>query len=162
MIDILPILDIDSLVRWRKIVIESVFGHAPDFDLIDENRRYFLEHIEDGTYFPLTAFYDEDEAGCAAACFYDELPSPDNSEGRCAKIMNVYVKPQYRGIGIARRMISLLVEEAGKRHCGKICLETTEEGRPIYKALGFAPMGDMMVYLRTQSDPAITSDKTTG
>lgn len=43
------------------------------------------------------------------------------------------------------------MDEAKKRGCGKIYLETTAEGRPVYKSLGFREMADMMKYYDTEN-----------
>ena len=65
--------------------------------------------------------------------------------------MNIYVRKQFRNHGIAHAIVGRLIEEAKKRGCGKIYLETTEEGKPVYASLGFRDMPDMMKYYDTES-----------
>ena len=79
-------------------------------------------------------------------CFYSELPSPDNPGGLCAYLMNIYVRSSFRKMGVAHRIVGRLIEEARKSGCGKIYLETTPEGRPVYESIGFLDMPDMMKY----------------
>ncbi|MDE7347002.1 MAG: GNAT family N-acetyltransferase, partial [Muribaculaceae bacterium] len=86
------------------------------------------------------------ECGCGAVCFTDELPSPDNPTGRCAYLMNIYVREPFRKHGIAHHVVSHLIEVAKKRECGKIYLETTADGKSVYSSLGFKDMPDMMKY----------------
>ena len=72
------------------------------------------------------------------------MPSPDNPAGRCAYIMNIYVRPPYRCNGIAHRLVARLADVSRDLRCGKIYLETTDNAAPIYSSLGFRPMTNMM------------------
>ncbi|MDE6080982.1 MAG: GNAT family N-acetyltransferase [Muribaculaceae bacterium] len=76
---------------------------------------------------------------------------PDNPSRKCAYLMNIYVREAFSREWIALKIVSRLVDEAKKRGCGKIYLETTAEGRPVYKSLGFREMADMMKYYDTEN-----------
>lgn len=138
------ITDIENLISWRQEVIENVFDVTPDSILLAANVDYYLRHISDGTHVAFVAMDGDAEIGCGAVCFTEELPSPDNPTGRCAYLMNIYVRSPYRGKGIASHIVEKLVEIARDRDCDKIYLETTDKGRPVYTALGFRDMPDMM------------------
>ncbi len=146
MVKIREIKYIPTLMSWRAEVIEHVFGEKADETLLAANRRYYEKHIADGSHYAIVAEYDGTECGCGAVCFTDELPSPDNPSGRCAYLMNIYVRESFRKHGVAHQIISRLIEEAKNRDCGKIYLETTEDGRPVYQSLGFHDLPDMMKY----------------
>lgn len=117
-----------TLMRWRTEVIKNVFGMDPHPRLLVSNRQYYRSHIADGTHIAFVADCDGEECGCGAVCFTDELPSPENPTGKCAYLMNIYVREPYRNRGIAHFIVRRLVEEARKRECGKIYLETTSKG----------------------------------
>lgn len=136
--------DIAQLVRWRCEVIEAVFGTAPTDAVIEANRDYYMRHIPDGTHYAVVAEDDGVDVGCGSVCFYDELPSPDNPRGRCAYIMSIYVKSEYRSRGAGHVIMEHLVEISRSRGCGKIYLETTESGKSLYRSLGFVGMPDML------------------
>ena len=146
MILLKEIKDIPALIRWREEVIGHVFGQKPDKRLIMANRQYYEEHIADGTHIALVAEYDGVECGCGAVCFTDELPSPDNPSGKCAYLMNIYVREAFRRHGLAHKIVSRLIEVERSRDCWKIYLETTDDGRPVYQSLGFRDFPDMMKY----------------
>ena len=146
MVTLIEIKDIDTLMSWREEVISHVFGEQPTQTLLDANRMYYGEHIADGTHSAFIASYDGVECGCGAVCFTEELPSPDNPTGRCAYLMNIYVREPFRKHGIAHQLVSHLIDVAKQRDCGKIYLETTAEGKPVYSSLGFNDMPDMMKY----------------
>ena len=61
--------------------------------------------------------------------------------------MNVYTMKEWQRQGIARKMVSMLIDEARKRGVTEISLDATEEGRPLYKKLGFAELTEGMVML---------------
>lgn len=150
MVELKQITNIPELMRWRQEVILNVFGQRPDDSLLAANSRYYATHVADGSHLAFVAAVDGEDAGCGAVCLTDELPSPDNPSGHCAYLMNIYVREAFRNQGVAHRIVSHLIEEARSRGCGKIYLETTAEGKPVYTSLGFRDMPDMMKYYGTE------------
>ena len=147
MIDAMELKRIDnipSLMIWRKEVIENVFGIEPDSSLLEANREYYSHHIPDGTHIAFVAVEGETEMGCGGVCITEELPSPDNPTGKCGYLMNIYVRKPFRNKGVAHEIVRHLIRIAGEAQCGKIYLETTEDGRPVYASLGFEDMTGMM------------------
>lgn len=143
------IREVPALMCWREEVIRNVFGSEPDNQLLEANRDYYSRHISDGSHIAFVAEYNGDECGCGGVCLTEELPSPDNPTGRCAYLMNIYVRKNFRNRGIAHRIVMRLIEEAKKHDCGKIYLETTADGKPVYSSVGFEDMPDMMKYYDT-------------
>lgn len=150
MIDLKEIKDIDTLMAWRGEVIRNVFGEDAGTRLLEANRQYYFRHIRDGAHIAFVAAYQGTDCGCGGICFSDELPSPDNPSGKCAYLMNIYVREAFRKHGIAHKIVLRLIEEAKKHNCGKIYLETTAEGKRVYTSLGFREMADMMKYYDTK------------
>lgn len=132
------------LMAWRQEVINSVFDTIPDFDLLQANRDYYTRHIKDGSHVAIIASCDGEDCGCGAVCFHEEMPSPDNPSGRCAYLMNIYVRSASRRCGVAHAIVAHLIGLAKDRGVTKIYLETTSAGRKIYESLGFTNMQDMM------------------
>ncbi|HEX8471091.1 MAG TPA: GNAT family N-acetyltransferase [Brevundimonas sp.] len=62
---------------------------------------------------------------------------------KCAPVLNVHdvaVLPQYRGLGLARRMLHLVEVLAIERNCCKLTLEVLEGNQPakaLYRSIGF-------------------------
>lgn len=151
MVELKEIRSIPVLMRWREEVIRNVFGQNPDERLLLANRQYYTQHIAEGTHLAFVATLGGAEVGCGAICLTDELPSPDNPSGKNGYLMNIYVREAFRKQGVAHLIVSRLIEEAVSHGCGKIYLETTVEGKPVYSSLGFRDMPDMMKYYDTKN-----------
>lgn len=146
MLEIVPLTDIDRLVEWRREVVGEVFGAVPSAELLSANRRYYGRHIPDGSHLAVVARNEGVDTGCGAICLSDELPSPDNPSGRCAYLMNIYVRPAYRSQGIGHAIVRHLVETARRKDCDKIYLETTTGARSLYHSIGFKELSGILRY----------------
>jgi GNAT superfamily N-acetyltransferase len=147
-LNIESITDINVAMSWRMEVLHCVFNIPEDADttsLYRENRNYYLQHLTEGTHTACIASMNGMQVGCGGLCYHDEMPSPDNPNGRCAYLMNIYVRPQYRRQNIAHSIIRWLVGEALGRGVKKIYLESTPAGYPVYESMGFREMKDMMI-----------------
>lgn len=150
-ITIRQVIVIPTLMHWRKEVIENVFGVIPSKSLLVANRRYYQRHIADGSHIAIVAVTDGADVGCGALCLSEELPSPDNPSGRCAYLMNIYVRRQHRGHGIGHTIVRWLVAKARELGCDKIYLETTDSIRSLYHNIGFEELHGFMKYADIQN-----------
>lgn len=115
MAELRQITALPTLMRWRAEVIRNVFGVEPHPRLLVANRQYYRKHIADGSHLAFVAAENGEDCGCGSVCFTDELPSPDNPTGRCAYLMNIYVREPFRNRGTAHLIVGRLLEEARKR-----------------------------------------------
>lgn len=81
-------------------------------------------------------------------CIYETLPTPSCLNGKNGLLLNVYTLPEYRRQGLAKKSISLLIEEAKKQKVDKIVLSATDDGYWLYQDLGFKEIDrEMMLSL---------------
>ena len=62
---------------------------------------------------------------------------------------DLYVKPEMRGKGIGKVMLSFLAKLAVQRNCGRLewwCLDWNEPSIRFYKQMGAVPMDEWTVY----------------
>ena len=85
----------------------------------------------------ILAYDGEWAIGCATICYITVMPTFDHPTGKRAHLMNVYTNSEYRRQGIARQMVTMLLNEAKERCVTYVSLDTTQSGEPLYKALGF-------------------------
>ena len=74
------------------------------------------------------------------------LPRPDGSAlelGPEAIVLNVYVEREWRRRGIAEALMGELLQALAERGIGRIVLHASEEGRGLYRRLGFTPTNEM-------------------
>lgn len=138
---------IELLMEWRMEVLHEIFNvptDEPMQKLERENRRYYQETIPTGGHIACFAYAGNKIIGCGGICIYSELPSPDNLSGKCAYLMNIYTRPQFRGQGVGKRLVKWLVKQAVQQNITKIYLESSKQGRPFYEGIGFNNMPDMM------------------
>ena len=95
------------------------------------------DFFKNGDQTTVLAFDGEDPIGCATICYIALMPTVDHPGGKRAHIMNVYVRRKHRRQGIAREMLSFILDEAKRRGVSYVSLDATEQGKPLYKALGF-------------------------
>ncbi len=140
--------DLDLLVQWRMETLQEVFASEKNSfpeNLEEENRRYYQRAIPAGEHIACFACADGETVGCGGLCLYREMPSPENPNGWCAYLMNIYCRPVYRRQGVGEAIVNWLLDQAKERGITKIYLETSGDGRHLYEKIGFTEMRDMMI-----------------
>lgn len=133
---------LDLLVSTRIEVLRAAnrLDDSADMSRVTaQSRAYYREALSDGSHTGILAFDGDRFAGAGGVSYYRVMPTFHNPSGRCAYIMNMYVRPDYRRRGIATAILDLLVTEAREKGTGRIALEATEAGRPLYEKYGFVP-----------------------
>ena len=133
--------DFETLMKWRMEVLHDVFSIPAEVDtsaLEEANREYYQQSLEDGSHIACFALQNNETVGCGGICLQREMPSPDNRNGLCGYLMNIYVRPDNRQKGIGKEIVKWLIHQARERHVTKIYLETSESGQSLYQELGFA------------------------
>lgn len=129
--------------------MRHVFGLPDDGEetraLLAASREYYQKTIPGGGHVAVFAETEAGTAGCGGLCLYREMPSPDNPGGICAYLMNIYTREPFRKSGVGRAVVRWLVGYAKERGAGKIYLETSDSGRPLYESAGFRDMRDYMI-----------------
>lgn len=141
--------DIDALIKARCRTMREVCGFGEDYEFsaefMEATKKYFLHG--DGT----TVLAIDDSAGApqivgnATLCYTNMMPTFSHPSGKRAHLMNVHVEKEFRRKGIARKMIELLVDEAKERGVTEISLDATDDGRKLYKAMGYHTNNEAMV-----------------
>lgn len=141
------IQELERLLAWRKIVLKEVFPDCTEEKLnavIEENRLYYLRTLPKREHIACFACCGEEIIGCGGLCLYSEMPSPDNPNGKCGYLMNIYVLQKYRQNGTGKKIVEYLVGQARQQDAGKIYLEAATGTVPFYKSAGFSDMRGYM------------------
>jgi GNAT superfamily N-acetyltransferase len=76
------------------------------------------------------------------------LPRPETLTEREALVVNVYVLPEYRRQGLARRLMEAIVDWCDEQGIERIVLHPSTMGRPLYESLGFVATNELVRYQR--------------
>lgn len=128
--------DIEKLVELRKKQLVDE-GLEPNIDIDKELSAFFREMLSKGRLIQWLVEDDAEIIACGAVIFYDFPPSYTNKTGKKAYIANMYTNVQYRGQGIAKNLLSKLVEDVRVSGISRIWLVASKMGRPVYKKFGF-------------------------
>jgi len=62
-----------------------------------------------------------------------------------AYLLNFYVDPEYRGSGLAYRLLRTAIEETRRRGIAVVSLHASKFGKPLYERNGFATSNEMLL-----------------
>ena len=137
--------DMELLMSSRLEMLKVVNDLEPDYEYSDEIIESSIDYFKNGDHTTVLALDGNRVIGCATICYIYIMPTFDHPTGKRAHLMNVYTNKEWQRQGIAMKMVSMLIEEAKKRGVTEISLDATEEGRPLYKKLGFVDSKECMV-----------------
>ena len=105
--------------------------------------------LESGLYRGWLAQAPDGEVVAGGGVLLVSFPcQPRDPSPRRAWILNVYTEPRYRRQGLARRLMEVAIAWCRKQGLGSVYLHASEDGRPLYEALGFTPTNEMQLDLR--------------
>ena len=131
--------DIDELIRMRIAYMADDRGTVSDSEREAMKRQlpdYFARKL--GT--ELIAFAAKDQSRIVSTAFLHIIEMPANSvlpNGLYGVVLNVYTEPDYRGRGLCTGLLKELIAYGKERGLGRIDLQATPEGAPIYRKAGF-------------------------
>ena len=77
-------------------------------------------------------------ASCAFLIVVEKPMSPSFMSGKTGIVLNVYTRPEHRRKGHARKLMEALLADAKRLDLAVVELKATEDGYPLYQAVGFA------------------------
>lgn len=131
--------DINELIRLRIAYMMDDFGSVSEDERIALEKQlpdYFSRKLGS----ELIAFVARDENRIVSVAYLLIIEMPANLmllNGIYGDVLNVYTEPEYRGKGLATRLMNNLIEYGKKVGLGRIDLLATGDGYPIYKKVGF-------------------------
>ena len=146
--------DIPVLVRHRRWMFEDMdalqgLRHGPaSLDAMDAAyARQLAWRLADGS---LRAWVIEAEGrvvASGAVLFSAWLPRPADLTERLAYLHSVYTEPAHRRRGMAKRIVQAALEACRSAGLRRVTLHASQEGYPLYEALGFQPTNEMRMVL---------------
>ncbi|MBE0635275.1 GNAT family N-acetyltransferase [Candidatus Bipolaricaulota bacterium] len=133
------IADIDALIGLRVAMFEAM-GTPTDVlsRAVDPMRDYFEQHLPTGAFRVWIAVHQARPIASIGLVIHSVPPSPRNTVGKEAYIMNLVTLPEHRHRGIAKRLLLHVLDVARSEGAPKASLHASAAGRPVYERLGFA------------------------
>ena len=111
-------------------------------------RRWLAPKLADGSYMGWAIEEDGEVIAGAGLILVDWPPHPLHpDESRRGYLLNVWVDREFRGRGLAKRMVLAAQEEARAMGVGYLTLHASDLGRPVYEGLGWAASDEMSLRL---------------
>ena len=131
------IKDINMLTDLRLAYLQEDLGVITYKQLIQESLPGYYEKHLNKDLMVYVARDDEDIVACAFLLIVEKPMSPSFITGKTGTVLNVYTKPEYRNKGYAKKLMTMMLEDATAQDVSVIELKSTEDGYLLYKSVGF-------------------------
>ena len=121
-------------------------GAKEDIDLKPALLDYYKRHMKDGTFVSWLALDGNNIIGTSGMSFVEKPPYFGCPSGKIGLLSSVFTNPNYRRNGIAKELLSRIVNEAKQYGCGTIQITASDMGVKLYADFGFEHNGNFMQY----------------
>jgi len=101
------------------------------------------EALGDGSYRGWLAMSDGDIVGGGGVLLCSWPASPKDPLLLRPIILNVYTEPEFRGRGVARRIMNAILDWLRDQEFASVSLHASDAGRHLYEGLGFVATNEM-------------------
>ncbi|MBF0762207.1 GNAT family N-acetyltransferase [Dysgonomonas mossii] len=133
--------DISDLIRLRIDFLTMDQGRLSDQnekEIRAQLKVYLAKHIPLEDFIAVIAKHPTGKIASAAFLIIQERPAnPSFITGLTGTLLNVVTYPEFRRKGIASQVIREIINEARQKGVSSIDLYATDDGKELYKKLGF-------------------------
>ncbi len=143
--------DIEDVIDLRIRQLKDEYaakGQTPPegVDLRSSLRDFYERHMAAGTFVGWLALDGEKIVGTGGMSFVEKPPYYTCPTGRIGLLNSMFTDPDHRRMGIARQLLSRVVEEARAYGCGTVHVTASDMGVKLYTAYGFTHNDNFMQY----------------
>lgn len=142
--------DIPVLARHRREMFRAM-GYVEESALAAMEAAFagwVRSRLESGEYLGWLAVDGTGQPVAGAGLWLMDWPPHMVGQGSPrANILNVWVEPEWRRRGLARRLMETVLDACRARGIRAVVLHASQEGRPLYESLGFAATNEMRLML---------------
>ncbi len=143
--------DVPALVHQRVSMYREMgeMSKSNAQELTSASGRYFRAAITSGEYVAWLAVAGEkqEEVLAGAGLIVRPMiprPAPDgNIEVREGTVVSVYTELAWRRKGFGALVMKHVIAYARENQINRLSLHASDDGRPLYETLGFAPTNEM-------------------
>lgn len=137
--------DLELICRHREEMFRDAgTPEAVLVEMTEHFRSWLAPRLQDGTYFGYVISSDGRPVAGVGLMMIDWPPHPSHpTQDQRGYVLNVYVEPEHRRNGLAKRLMGLAEEEFDRRGVEFAILHATEKGKPLYRQLGWDATSEM-------------------
>ncbi|MFN8546644.1 MAG: GNAT family N-acetyltransferase [Candidatus Eisenbacteria bacterium] len=145
--------DVETIVRHRRLMFSEMgIADAAALDAMATAAATSLrEGLEDGSYRGWLIEAQGRVVAGGGLVIFNYQPSPSEPVSRRAAILNMHTEADWRRRGLARQLMEQMISWCRAKGFRAVSLHASDEGRPLYAALGFEPTNEMRLMLGGES-----------
>lgn len=128
--------ELDTFMEMRIQQLREE-GAKEEIDLKPYLKDYYVRHMSEGTFVSWLALDGDKIIGTSGMSFVEKPPYFGCPSGKIGLLSSMFTDPGYRRKGIAKELLSRVVEEAAKYGCGAVQITASDMGVKLYTDFGF-------------------------
>ncbi|MCM1363108.1 MAG: GNAT family N-acetyltransferase [Clostridiales bacterium] len=141
----LTVRELDIFIKMRIDQLREE-GSKEESDLEPALRDYYTRHMADGTFISWIALDNEEIVGTSGISIVEKPPYFGCPSGKIGLLSSMYTLKSYRRNGIAKELLSRVVNEARGKGCGTIQITASNMGVYLYSDFRFTKNNNFMQY----------------
>ncbi len=137
--------ELDTFIKMRICQLREE-GATEDLDLKPALKDYYNRHMADGTFISWLAVDGDKIVGTSGMSFIEKPPYFGCPNGKIGLLSSMFTSDNYRRRGIAKELLSRVVNEAKKYGCSSVQITASDMGVLLYTDFGFTKNGNFMQY----------------
>lgn len=121
-------------------------GAKEQIDLTSYLKDYYDRHMADGTFVSWIALDGDKIIGTSGMSFVEKPPYFSCPSGKIGLLSSMFTNPNYRRKGIAKELLSRVINEAKEYGCGTVQITASDMGVKLYESYGFVHNKNFMQY----------------
>lgn len=137
--------ELDTFIHMRINQLREE-GAKEDIDLVPALNEYYTRHMLDGTFISWIAIDKNKIIGTSGMSFVEKPPYFGCPSGKIGLLSSMFTDPDYRRKGIAKELLSRVINDARDYGCGTVQITASDMGVKLYTDFGFVHNDNFMQY----------------
>lgn len=137
--------DLNVFIKMRINQLREE-GAKEDIDIVPALKNHYLRHLSDGTFISWLALDKDRIIGTSGISIVEKPPYFGCPTGKIGLLSSMFTDKAYRRKGIAKALLSKVVDEARKQGCGTVQITASDMGVLLYSDFGFEKNDNFMEY----------------
>lgn len=142
---------LDKIISLRLALLKELgeLSSPQEEHLMETSTREYLQKaLVNNEFISYMVEANGEPVSISGMVLFKRPPYLENLKGIEAYILNMYTAPEYRGKGLAKQLLEHCIDECKKSGVKRIWLHASEDGKPLYKKMGFTnKVSEMELFL---------------